>query len=56
MRLGFKRNLGNADRVIRVVISLALLLLPSIFSMSGSWALLFYAIGIFSLIQALVGY
>lgn len=56
MRLGFKRNLGNTDRVIRLVVSLGLLLLPSIFRMSGSWAFLFYAIGIFSLLQAFVGY
>lgn len=56
MRLGFKRNLGNTDRVIRVVISLGLLLVPSIFRMSGSWAFLFYAFGVFSLLQALVGY
>jgi hypothetical protein len=56
MRLNFKRNLGNTDRVIRLVLSLALLLLPLILPMSGGWAFLLYAIGVFSLLQAYVGY
>lgn len=56
MRLGFKRNLSNTDRVIRVVVSLALMLLPLLIPMSGGWAFLLYALGVFSLLQALVGY
>lgn len=56
MHLDFKRNLGRTDRVIRLVLGLLLLALPSWLGMTPFWVRVIYIVAAFDIIQAQAGY
>ncbi len=58
MDLSFKRNIGNIDRVVRVILGI-ILLYTALFqpiAMSLLWIYLVGIVGIFMLIEGAVGY
>ncbi|MDF2501111.1 MAG: hypothetical protein K0Q77_1825 [Anaerosporomusa subterranea] len=56
MELDFEKNLGDTDRVIRIIIG-ALLIWPAIFHyISGGWATLAWVLGISQFIEAALSY
>ncbi|MGE5652763.1 MAG: YgaP-like transmembrane domain [Bacillota bacterium] len=54
--LDFKRNLGNTDRVIRLLLGVLLLVLPTWLGITPFWAKVIYVVAAFDIIQALAGY
>ena len=50
-----KRNVGSADRVIRVVLGLVLLVLGLFMLASGAWKWVFIVAGIVALVTGLSG-
>ncbi len=56
MKKDVQRNLGTADRAIRTVIAAVLLVLALTKTISGGWALLVAALGMFQVIEAAAAY
>ncbi len=58
MDLSFKRNVGNVDRTIRVILGIVLLYsaLSQLLAMSSLWMYLAGTAGVFMLLEGAVGY
>ncbi|WP_159426237.1 YgaP family membrane protein [Desulfolucanica intricata] len=56
MKLNFKRNLGNTDRVIRATIGLLLLVFVYTTTLSGLWGTLAIVFAFSQFIEAALGY
>ena len=55
MDLSFKRNLGNLDRIIRVLVGVLLLGIAPLL-LNNVWSVVFVVVGIFMLVEAILGY
>lgn len=56
MRLDFTKNLGNTDRIIRVIVGVALVWLSALQYVTGGWATLAFILGISQFIEAAFEY
>lgn len=56
MKLSFRKNLGNIDRIIRLVIGLVLLGLVAMRVTTGFWAFLAIILAISQFIEAALAY
>ncbi len=58
MELSFKRNIGNVDRTLRVILGITLLYLSAFepFPIDNIWVIVLGAIGIVMAIEGAVGY
>lgn len=56
MHMDFKRNLGDTDRVIRLLLGFLLLALPVWLGVTPFWSRVIYAVALFDIGQALAGY
>jgi sulfite exporter TauE/SafE len=56
MELDFEKNLGDTDRVIRVVLGAALIWLAILHYISGVWAALAWVFGVSQFIEAAFSY
>ena len=56
MELDWKKNLGNTDRVIRLVIGIILIGLVLMKTITGWWVVATIVLGVSQLIEAALGY
>lgn len=56
MELNFEKNLGDADRVIRIIIGSVLLWLVTLQHISGGWAVFAVVLGVSQYIEAALAY
>ena len=56
MRLYFKKNLGDMDRIIRLIIGVALVWLASSQYVNGGWATLALVLGLSQFIESAFAY
>lgn len=56
MDLDLKKNLGNSDRIIRVIIGVLLLALTVSRSITGGWAIAAVVFALFQFVEAALAY
>jgi len=57
MEISFKRNLGNLDRIVRVILGIAFLWAATqLFIPGTTWSTVLVVLGIFMLLEAALGY